>query len=125
YSLEDNLNYEVEVATARNAEKAIKEFNLIIFHQLPSTNYPLVPVFKQIQENNIPVLFVLGSKTDFNRFSALNFGTMVKPSGNSFQDALAASNTSFTFYKIDESFVSVLPKLPPLKVPFGEYRLGN
>jgi len=50
-------------------------------------------------------------------------GVEILPLGNSPEEAQAVVNQSFANFTLSESLTDILPKLPPLQVPFANYRL--
>ena len=61
--LESNPNYQVKVALAGDFDGKIEDINLAILHQLPSITQSATGVIQKLQQEKIPVLYILGSQT--------------------------------------------------------------
>ena len=73
-ALEKNINYEVSSELVDNFEGEAKNYNLVIFHQLPTGNKQQNTVVDRIIKTGVSSLFILGSGTDYNQFNNYNLG---------------------------------------------------
>jgi hypothetical protein len=95
-----------------------KTYDLIILHDCYLSS------FKELQEyakESTSLLYITGSQSDFNKFNAENgiVEILSQPQSDLVQ---AVPNPSFTKFKLNESTGSLLGKLPPIEVPFGELK---
>lgn len=121
-AIESNKNYEVKVAFADDLPKDIKDYGLIIFHNLPSVNHPVNQVFEQVTKKS--KWFIIGNQTNTSALSQKQ--NLLNISGNNTsQDYLAALNTEFTAFSLNEKSKTYLNNLAPLTAPFGNYSLKN
>lgn len=128
-ALEKNRNYEIEVALASDVVNTNKvtptDFDLIVLHQLPTLMFPSSELLSQVQEENIPALFVLGSMTNLEALpQAQNLVRIRAGRGASTNDVQGTFNPDFPLFQIDPKVASEIRALPPLKAPFGDYRTG-
>lgn len=121
-AIESNKNYEVKVAFADDLPKDIKDYGLIIFHNLPSIAHPINQIFEQATQKS--KLFIIGSQTNTSALSQKQ--TLLNVSGNNAtQDYLASLNQEFTAFSLSEESKKYLNTLAPLTAPFGNYSLKN
>jgi hypothetical protein len=121
-ALEGNKNYEVTVKYAKEDIIAtLPDYNLVILHQLPSKKYAVKPVLDEIRAKKIPSFYILGAKTDVQLFNTAQSLVKIDGYNGSYNDVQAIVDKGFTKFELTEDIISNLPKLPPLKVPFGMY----
>ena len=120
-SLEENKNYETETGFINTFNKPIKEYNLVILHQLPSVSNPNLSLLNQIKENQIPLLFILGKQTSVAAFNQVQNALKINNNRGNFNEVEAVVNSDFTMFKIPEDINAAVSKYPPLIVPYGEF----
>ncbi len=120
-----NINNQVMVSAAKDFKGLIKEYNLVIFHQLPSINNNDLKWVKAATSAKIPMLFVLGSSTNYAAFNALKTGlNIVTPRGTT--DAKPSLNTTFNPFIVTDNMKALFTDLPPLQIPFASsYQTSN
>ena len=124
-AVESNYNYEVEHYIYNDFNKPFNEFSLVILHQLPSVKYPSSRFIKQLNENNIPALYVLGPNTNLNDFNKLNTGVIIEASKLSYNESTPGFNKDFSLFTLSGTTVDALMDFPPLMCPHGEYKTNN
>ncbi len=120
-SLDKNINYNLEVYDINSFKKNIADYNLVIFHQLPSKSNSLSSILKTVVKNKIPSLFILGNQSDIQQLNTLDIGFNFKKNSKSMDDASPSINKDFAIFDlsfIDNDFYKYIP---PLKVNFGNY----
>lgn len=123
-TLENNRNYEVQVALANDFTKSVNDYNLIILHQLPSVNNVMGKLFADIEKNNIPVLYILGAQSNISQFNAINTGLMIAAKSQAFNDALPYMLPEFPYFTISDECRKMLNNFPPLTVFYGNYKMS-
>lgn len=124
-ALETNKNILVEAYPSDEFTKNIADYQLVIFHQLPSIQNNLQKIVRQLTENKIPVLFILGNNTDLTYFNDLKTGVEIKSTKKLKELALPVVDKSFSLFELEEGFTNLLDESPPLSVPFGDYQFTN
>ena len=115
--LSKDENIETEYKTFKTWNKQTNQVNLLICHNpTDQFNSELFDLFKQ---SNIPILFVLGSKTNKNIYSKLGI-QFSNNSSNQFDEFQGVINPGFSIFETDEKLHESLSYYPPL---FGKY--GN
>lgn len=122
-ALSINRGYDLEVSTLDEFQKSVSQYNLVILVQVPSVLNKAEKIISDIKNKNIPVMFVLGSMTDFDVFNSCNNCLSVSKNGNNFEDALFAENPQFSLLSFDNGVNEFLQKVPPLICAFGDYKL--
>ena len=125
-SIEKNENYQTELLFADqiNTNK-LKEFQLLILHQLPTSFASGNDVFKYIQSNNTPVWMIVGNQTYIDLFNKLNFGVRVGGYKNNPNEVFPNISNEFQGFVLDERWNEFINELPPLQTPYGNYSLDN
>ena len=125
-SIEKNENYQTELLFADqiNTNK-LKEFQLLILHQIPTSFASSNDVFKYIQSNNTPVWMIVGNQTYIDLFNKLNFGVRVGGYKNNPNEVFPNISNEFQGFVLDERWNEFINELPPLQTPYGNYSLDN
>lgn len=136
--LENNQNYELDIriltgtpaeATASaDRPSANKTYDLIILHQIPDNGGVGNALLQQYLSKNTPgvatpVLFILGNQSALGPFNTSNPVMQITAQSNQSDKATGVFNTDFKQLNLDPARLDILSKLPPLSVPYGEFRL--
>ena len=121
-ALELSGNYEVEVSDVQEFNRNPSEYSLIILHQIPSQKNPAASLLKQIRQSGVSALYVIGSKTNLSAFNSLNTGLQITQTKSLTNNATPSFNGNFMLFSFSEEAQQVLPTLPPLQTPFGNYK---
>jgi hypothetical protein len=78
-----------------------------------------------ITEKRLPVLFIVGPKSDVARFNQARSGLNIMAGRISMEDATPAVNPNFNAFSLSEGTRTWLAGLPPLNSPLGEYQVSN
>ena len=121
-SISKNKNYQITTAGVKDPSVSVAGYDFVILHQLPSKKNPANSVFKTLKEKKIPMLFVVGSQTDFNQLNQQQSLMIITSQGRQANDVQATVSSNFSLFNIDEKITSELPKFAPLLSPFGEFK---
>jgi hypothetical protein len=125
-SLEQAGKFEVEVQYPGNFRANVIEYDLIILHQLPSFNQSFQGTLNDLREkNSIPMLFILGKQSSFNLFNRYFDGIDLRANNRNLEEAQFIFNPRFTSFSFNRELADQLTTLPPLIVPFGNYRIAE
>lgn len=118
-----NKNYQVDLVYARDFNNAVSGYNLVMFHNLPSESFDIVPIISQLNKNNTPRLFIVGLQTSLPKFNAIQ--NVIQISGNSknSEEIQAEFAGGFTLFSTSDQLKNKLKTFPPLLTPFGDYKL--
>lgn len=123
-TLDQQNVYDVSLFTEAPYPSNIGDFNLVIAHQFPSAQYSLSNLEQVTSSKRIPFLYIIGNKTFIAQFNTLQLGAQIRTTARSGEMAQGVWNSSFGLFKLTDDFLEILPQLPPLQVPFGEYELA-
>jgi hypothetical protein len=104
---------------------SVKDFDIVVLHSLPSLRDNAETILKTCSEMNIPILFIMGHNTNFSQFNALQTGLAITQQSSLKEHALPVLNRSFSLFLQDNAVADDYAQLPPLIVPFGEYKMAN
>ncbi len=122
-SIEENKNYEVKVVMA-DLVKAndIAQADLVILHQLPSTNNSAQDILRQASKK--PTWFILGIQSSLPVFSFSQNVLSIADNGRIQEAFGTVKNDFYAFTLSEESKIRTL-HFAPLFVPFSNYTLKD
>ncbi|WP_373330606.1 hypothetical protein [Salmonirosea aquatica] len=125
--IEQNENYELDIrllTTATNLENLTeKAYDLIILHQIPDASGLGNELVRRLLTRNTPVFYILGNQSAIGAMNSLNRTVQIAANPGQFDKVTGVFNSSFQLLNLDIQRLDILERLPPLSVPFGEYRL--
>jgi hypothetical protein len=129
--LAKNQNYDIDLRTLTGAAVGSPEatlspdkpYDLIILHQLPDLGGLGSETVRRLLARPVPVLFVLGNQSATGALNPLDPVVSVAAPINQFDKVTARFNPAFKQVNLDPAKLDLLAQLPPLSVPYGEYRL--
>ncbi|MFN4146504.1 MAG: vWA domain-containing protein [Runella sp.] len=126
--LEKNLNYEVDVrifGLNPSADAFVeKKYDLIILHQLPDVFGVGSDILQRyLQRDNTPLFFVLGTQSNTSKVNQVNTALNISSNPGQIDKVSGRFNPNFKLLNLDAEKLAILEKMPPLTVPFGEYKL--
>jgi hypothetical protein len=123
-ALQENDNYEVDVALLNEFESSLEAYNLVIWHQIPNRQQRDLSLLTRALRENMAQLFIFGSQSNFTGFNRLQTGIQINLRAEGFNDSRAEINENFNLFRTEEDLRSLLPLLPPLNTPFANYNLS-
>lgn len=123
-SIEQNKNYQVDVAFINSLTANVGTYDFVILHQLPSRSNDAANVFNILQTKHIPHFFIAGMQTNFVRLNQLQSLVSFQISGNSTNDVQGKIASGFNNFTISDELTNQLPQYPPLTAPFGEFKVS-
>lgn len=121
-ALNGNKSFQIESFLYSDFNSSIKKYDLVILHNLPSSKNNIAAVIKESENNNIPLMFIVGAGTNINILNSfkLNISILIKSQLESFVKPIY--NTSFSSFFITEDLNETLKQFPPLNSGFCEYQ---
>ena len=123
--VESNKNYEIAVRMSDNVGVNLDDYNLVIFHQLPSSSNGSTGLIERVNTAKIPVWYIAGSSSGYSTLNQVQSVASVTPNANSTNDAGIAYNPNFNSFGLSENTTLKMKRFPPVTVPFGNYSLGT
>jgi len=120
--VEGNKNYELELAYPKDFKGRLKDYDLVLLHQLPSAIYPITAQLNTLKKDKIPHTFVVGAQTDLAAYNQAQNLLSIRALGNGQANEvtpIAAPN--FRAFTLNEKWADIGAQLPPMQAPFGEF----
>ncbi len=125
-ALATNKNIKVEsIAFEKFNINKSADYQIIIFHQLPSSRHDIRQFVDNATKKKIPLLYIFGKQTMLNRFNALNTGISIKSQKQMSEAALPEINPNFQLFEIDKEFKQLINECSPLNTFFGDYKVSK
>lgn len=124
-TIANNKNYEIDVTYVANIDKRIADYNLIIMHQVPSSSQPVASLLKQMNDNRIPRLFVVGSQSNISEFNQAQQVLTISGSISKTNDVQSLLQKNFNLFTLSDELKQEVAKFPPLIAPFGDFKAGS
>ena len=118
--IESSENYTAKVILASQTEQ-IRDYNLVILHNLPTVNHPITELLAQIKASATPVWFILGTQTSISQFNNASAGITINIDANQSNAVQANINSNFSRFTLSDELKRMIPLFPPLYTPFGHY----
>ena len=119
--LELNQNYQVSVRLASNFTEPVQNYDLVVFHQLPSARFSVTNWIKELNERNTPRLFVVGSQTDLRSFNQSQSALQIKQGNATSNEVQGSLNPLFNAFVMEEVARAAIQEFNPMTAPFGEF----
>jgi hypothetical protein len=125
-AIENNENYEVESFLFNKFDKknSLKEYNIAILHQIPSSNPEHRKLIENLTKENIPILYIIGQQTDMPYFNNVQKGLQITQTKTTLNQVTPILNSNFTLFSISTQTQDIINQFPPLQSPFGKYNLS-
>ena len=124
-SIEVNKNYEVEVSLIKDFKGKIKQYNLVVLHQLPSRSKNVSGELLEAEEEHIPVLFIVGDQTSIPGLNKLNIGLSITGIRGGKDYVSGTFNNGFAAFTLSQEARRNISDFPPVAVPFGKVKVSN
>ncbi|NQY68044.1 MAG: hypothetical protein HRT72_10035 [Flavobacteriales bacterium] len=123
-SIESNDNYEAELIYMKDFNGEVKDYGLVILHDLPSKRYNTEILARKMLDQNIPVLYIIGANTSIATFNKSQSLVSVVNSSSALNNSQSVLNENFGLFALSNSGTQQLAGLPPLACRFGTYKIG-
>ncbi|MCS6982437.1 MAG: hypothetical protein NZM65_09635, partial [Flavobacteriales bacterium] len=125
-ALQRNKNLEISLAIADNAPDNIKDFHLVILHQIPGYWPGGLSLIRKITEQKIPFWLITGLNTQpAGLLQARLPLTLQNALPGRSDDFYCTPHTGFSAFRLEPATLEFLQKLPPLESVFGNYQWSD
>ncbi len=121
-SLESSQNYTVKIVTAEQFSGSVNEYNLVVFHNLPSATHPVKDILAKVNTAGVPVWYILGTQISVPLFNSVASGLEIKDNIDKSNPVEAKVNTNFSLFTISSEMEQKISSFPELLTPFGKFR---
>ena len=125
--IENNENYKLTIGIANQGPKVDfnQKYDLVILHQLPDEPANFANEIKQIKKLTTPIFYIIGNQSAIAALNLSNSDIEIGASSYETDKVNGAFNENFTSINFDKNALKILEKLPPITVPFGDYKTKN
>ncbi|MBU0488676.1 MAG: hypothetical protein KKD31_12075, partial [Bacteroidetes bacterium] len=123
-TLDANDNYETESADISKFQGNVKQYDLIILHQLPATDNRGAQVLKNIQTAALPTLYIVGKATSLPQLNALKPGLTISANKTGMNESSGIPERKFPLFTLSEEAWKSLSSSAPLQSFFGQYNVS-
>lgn len=124
-SIEQNENYSiVSIPFDKVNPNQLKEYSLILFHQLPGLKGEGLSLVKTAHEQGIPSLYVVGSQSGLTYLSSAEPSITLSSNRQGINETTPVLESSFSLFTLNDEDLSTIKKFPPLYSPFANYKLN-
>ena len=131
-SIERNKFYEVDALSYQDFQRTIglnaaklKNYQLVILHQLPGNEQNASQLAAMLKENEISVLYIIGNQSSINVLNSLDIGLQITQGGAKANESGGALNPGFNLFTTSDEVSKSLAVWPPLYCPFGDYKVSD
>ena len=124
--IEKNENYEFVSHIVGTATETPKEgkYDLVIAHQLPDQYNAGSALVKKYADQGTPVWYILGAQSNTSQLNNLNPSVFINARGGQMDQVTPSFNPAFSLFKFESDQGNVLQRMPPVSVPFGDYKVS-
>ncbi|NRB62431.1 MAG: hypothetical protein HRU40_05270, partial [Saprospiraceae bacterium] len=120
-SIRTNKNYEVDVFDVGDWSGELRDYDLVIFHQLPSRSIPVNGILDELDKNRIPRFYVLGLESNYNQINAMQALLSANATPRNSNEVQGRVNSAFNLFNLNEDLPKSMAAYPPLTAAFGEF----
>lgn len=126
--VEKNENYELDVKILSSGAVVAdlgKPYDLVILHQVPDNSGLGNEYLRKLVAKSVPLFFMIGNQSSLSAVSNLSKAVQIAGNPGQVDKVSGKLNSQFQSLNLDADKLEILTKLPPMSVPFANYRLGN
>lgn len=124
-TIKSNYNFNVDDYLIKDFNKSIDNYDLVIFHQLPSFYDKTEKLINEIKNRKIPMVLILGKQTDINKFNLLKLGASIAVDKKTLNENYPVLNNNFSLFNISNNLSKTIESFQPLNCISGEYIINN
>jgi hypothetical protein len=121
--LDKNENYQLEIVIAGEGTPKESKYDLLILHQIPDNYNNGLALARKFTDSNTPVWYIVGAQTNIGQLNASNNAVKISSRMGQVDQVTPVFNNNFNIFKYSSEQANTLQKLPPVAVPFGEYKV--
>lgn len=122
-AIEQNKNYQIEVADIKNSNVNYKDADLIILDGLPSNGAAAkISLLQEITNATTPLLFIVSANVNIAQINSLQKIIQFQTTSTNGNEVTPIYTSSFSKFTLSENTLKTIPSLPPLLSPFGKYQ---
>ncbi|NNK89630.1 MAG: hypothetical protein HKO89_03405 [Saprospiraceae bacterium] len=119
--ISNNKNYEFELFYANENPGLLANYDLVIFHNLPSQKNPVKNIVDQVNTIKKPVIYFAGSSSDIKRFNEIQDVLKIEGGKPNLNNVTPVLSDDFKLFTLSDHFKGNISTFVPLKSLFGNY----
>jgi hypothetical protein len=124
-AIEQNENYSITpVFYEKFTPSQLKDYSLVIFHQVPGPRGEGSYLVKTAVEQQVPALYIIGSQSGLSYVSAVEPSVKFGTNRSSNNEVLPNVEPGFSLFTFGDDELEVIRKFPPLISPYGTYKVN-
>ena len=123
-SINAGQNNEIEVQYINSFSGNIRDYDMVILHQLPSRKNGVQEILATLNTVKIPTWFIVGDQSGMPAVNDNQQLVSLRVNGRNTNEVEPRMATNFSLFKVADEVRDFLPVLPPVVSPFGEYAAG-
>lgn len=124
-SLSTTKNYQVDIRFAKDQGLALKTYDLVILHQIPSIRNPASVILQEAKQARVPLWFILGSQSSIPSFNRLQNLLTIRSDGKNMNEIQGQIDGDFQVFTLSEDVRSRISQFPAMLAPFGDFTVIN
>lgn len=125
-AISSNQNYELKQYPVNGFKVSeLKEYSVVILHQLPSRGSNSSEIISQIRKSGIPIWCITGNQTAIEQLNLISPQGRIDRNQGRTNESQAEMNEQFTAFTLEDNTKKSLNDFPPLKTPYGLYAATN
>ena len=124
WAIEQKNSYKVSTELAEEFDGEVGDTDLLVLHQLPSGEHGVHSLLEKAEEQEIPILFVLGAATSYAELDPFIPGLSIQGKSDRTDEAKPVYNKNFGLFDVGGAAEKV-SEWPPLSIPFGDWKVGK
>lgn len=121
-TINKNKNYEATVAYAENFRENIADFDFAILHQIPSATRDASSIIRQLDDQKMPRLYIVGNQTNTAQLTKLQNTLTISGNSQNTNEVQTFIGNNFNLFTIDDVLKQDIRKFPPVIAPFGDFK---
>ena len=117
--------YEISIHYVSDPLVPADDYDLLVFHRLPSLSSNNSPWKGTIENKDKPRLFILGSGVHTRTFNNVQSVLQIQGESLAPNDVQVTGVNGFTSFKLTQDLPQRLENYPPITAPYGDFTLVN
>ncbi|MFU8843897.1 MAG: hypothetical protein ACNA7V_08845 [Bacteroidales bacterium] len=122
-AVQSNVNFEITDFLTEDFDQSVTDFDLVILHGLPSVKNSIGFLLEQLQQESIPVFFIITQQTSLHLFNEQKAGLVIQPENILYNEARPRFNQQFSIFTLSDKTILLFESAPPLVSPYTTIRM--
>jgi len=122
-AVQSNVNFEITDFLTEDFDQSVTDFDLVILHGLPSVKNSIGFLLEHLQQESIPVFFIITQQTSLHLFNEQKAGLVIQPENILYNEARPRFNQQFSIFTLSDKTILLFESAPPLVSPYTTIRI--